>query len=79
MPIKDLKNNIASRPSSQNAVAAFNIFDPKVIPDAVSEEFKTYGEQSIHTSLQHYNYITAKTAETIQGDKLLIILEVTNN
>ena len=64
--IKDLKNNMASRFSS---LAAFDIFNPKVIPDPTFEEFKTFGEQSIDTLIKHYG--TTMTAETIQGDEFM--------
>ena len=70
--IKDLKNNITSRFSCQNIVAAFDIFNPKVIPDPASEECKTFGEQSIDTLIKHYG--TTMTAETVQGDEFMILL-----
>ena len=69
--IKELKNNIASQFSSQNVVAAFDIFNPKVIPDPASEEFKTFGEQSIDTWINHYG--TTMTAETDELMKSPII------
>ena len=42
----NLKNNIGNQFSSQLQdvkLAAFNIFNPKVISYAASEKFKTYG------------------------------------
>ena len=52
--VTDLKNNIASQFSSQDILAALNIFNPKVISDATSEKFITYGEMSVDTLITHY-------------------------
>ena len=45
------------------------MFNPKVIPDAASGEFKTYGEMSDDMLIKHYG--TAKTAETVKGDEFM--------
>ena len=64
--MQELKSNIASRFSSQNIEAVFNIFNLKKIPDTESNQFKTYGKQSLETLLQHYG--VSKAAVTPNGD-----------
>ena len=64
--MQELKSNITSRFSSQNIVAAFNIFNPKKIPDTESDQFKTYGKQSLEILLQHYG--ASKAAVAPNGD-----------
>jgi len=43
-------------------IAAFNIFNPKQIPEIKSDEVRTYREQSLETLLQHYGVPKAAVA-----------------
>ena len=64
-----MKQQHCSQFSSPDIVAAFNIFNPKVIPDADCEKFKTYSEMSVDTLIKHYG--TAKIAETVKKDEFM--------
>ena len=59
-----MKQQHYSQFSSPDIVAAFNIFNPKVIPDADCVKLKTNSEMSVDTLIKHYG--TAKTAETVK-------------
>ena len=47
-----MKQQHCSQFSSPDIVAAFNIFNPKVIPYADCEKFKTYSEMSVDTLIR---------------------------
>ena len=66
--IAHLKNNISSRfASSGDVLSAFSIFDRRKVPSNNSEDWSSYGEDSIKTLIAHYG--VEKTAETLQGEE----------
>ena len=63
----DLKDNIASRFSSQDIISSFTIFNPKKVPTTASDDLLSYGEEAVKLLISHYG--VDKQAETIQGEE----------
>ena len=64
-----MKQQHCSQFSSPDIVAAFNIFNPKVIPYADCEKFKTCSEMSVDTLIKAL--WNCKTAETVKEDEFM--------